>query len=55
MEMRSLLLAGASDWGYKAGPREQCTNSFDQTLTVSPADRKELDSGAAVGDTMENE
>lgn len=40
---------------YKAGPREQCTNSFDQTLTVSPADRKELDSGAAVGDTMENE
>ncbi|XP_050998961.1 purine nucleoside phosphorylase [Acomys russatus] len=55
MEMRSLLLAGASSWGYKAGPRDQCTNSVDQTLTVSPAERKGLDFGAAVGDTMENE
>lgn len=48
-----LPLAGAWGWGYKAGPREQCTNSVDQTQTVSPAERKGQDFSAAVGDTME--
>lgn len=55
METRPLPLAGASAPGYKAGLRERCTNSVDQTQAVSPAERKGQDFGAAVGDTMENE